>query len=168
MKVNLSQSTQDLIVKMVLFVLFYFIFAKPVFNFLGITKSKGDRIRDKELSDPNSPFKTDYWRKYYKTAGGSGSGKVLTVARSNQLKADAKQIYDAFGIFTDDEDKISSAIYDCKTKAEVSIMSYYFTAQYKKDLLTYLANGKDLMPQNGLGDYELNIILTYVDSLKSS
>lgn len=167
MKVNLSQKSQDMITMVIIFVFIYLIFAKPIFNWLGITKSKGDRIRLKELSDPDSPFKTNYWRKYYQSQS-NPRGKKLTSQRVTELHNDAKQIYDAFGVFKDDEDKISSAFFDLKSKAEVSIMSYYFENSYKKDLLTYLANGKDLMPQNGLGDYELNIILDYVSSLKTS
>jgi len=168
MKIHVSDKTQDLIVKISVFIILYLVFAKPIFNWLGITKSKGDRIRDKELSNPESPFKTTYWKRYYQYPGKT-TGKVLSSKRSAELKEDAKKIYQAFGYFTDDEADISGAFYDCKSKAEVSIMSYYFTqGSGQADLLTYLAHGKDLMPQNGLGDYDLQIIISYVDSLKAS
>jgi len=166
---KVSEKSQDLLIKAGLFVVAYLVIAKPVFNFLGITKSKGDRIRAKELSDPNSPFKMEYWKRYYKYPGKIPyTGKTLSGTRKKELEAAVKKLYDAFGYLTDDEDIISAVIYSLKTKSEVSIFATYFYIAYKKDLLTYLSNGKDLMPQNGLGDYELNIILTYVDALPAS
>lgn len=164
---KISEKSQDLLIKVALIVILYLVFAKPVFNFLGITKSKGDRIRDKNLSNPDSPFKTEFWKRYYQYAGKT-TGKKLLQSRSTALHAAAKQIYDAFGYWTDDEAAISSAIYTCKSKSEVSILAFYFETTYKVDLLTYLAHGKDLMPQNGLGDYELNIIINYVNALPNS
>lgn len=167
MKINISEKSQDLLVKFVLVIILYLVFAKPVFDYLGITKSKGDRIRAKQLSDPNSCFKTEFWKKYYQHANKT-TGKKLSLALSQQLQSIAKEIYEAFGYWTDDESKISGAIYRLKTKAEVSIMASYFQNAYHVDLLTYLSNGKDTMPQNGLGDYELQIIINYVDKLPNS
>lgn len=167
MSLKISEKSQDLLIKAGLIAIAYIVIAKPIFNKLGITKSKADRIREKELGNPDSPFKTDFWKRYFRNPS-KPTAKLFNVARYTQIFNNVKLLYDAFGYWTDDEEAVAAIMYDLKTKAEVSIFSNIFQNEYKKDLLTYLAQGKDLMPQNGLGDYDLGIIMKYVASLKNS
>lgn len=165
--IKISEKSQDLLIKISVVIIIYLIFAKPVFNFLGITKSNADRIRNRELENANSPFKTTYWQKYYQYPGKT-TGKKLTQQRFNEMAKNIIILYNAFGYFTDNEDEITGVFYNLKSKSEVSIFSYMFENSYKKDLLTYLGKGKDLMPQNGLGDDDISIIIKYVNSLPAA
>lgn len=164
MSIKVSEKSQDLIIKIGLYVALYLLFAKPVLNYLGITKSRGDKIINDVLTNPNSALKPSYWQQFNPNAYPPAGVKIST-ARKNQLQFAAKEIYEAMGYFTDDEEKIQSAFLSLKTKSEVSLMSYFFTQAYQKDLVAYLVNGKGSMPQNGLGDYDLQTIISFVSRL---
>lgn len=161
---KISEKSTDLIIKLSLIVVAYFLFAKPILNFLGITKSGKDRQRQKELENPDSPFKITYWQKFNPNAY-SPAGVKLTQQRKKELLQVAMQIYNAFGYFYDEEAEVAAAFYRLKTKAEVSIVAFIFQDNYKKDLLSYLGDGKGYMPQNGLSDYDISIIINYVNKL---
>jgi len=170
MKLNISDKTQDLFFKLLLFVVAYLIFAKPVLNYLGITKSKGDRILEREDSDPDSPFKTTYWQKYLFLPAQLGGraisgGKMITADVADRCVKAAKNIFEAMGFFTDDEAKITAAFASLKSQAEVSLCSWYFAKNTNIDLLKYLQSGQDVMPQNGLGDYDVLTIIKFAKSL---
>lgn len=168
--IKLNSSSQNLLFKVVLIVIVYLIFGKPILNKLGITKSKSDRIRAEEEQDNNSPFKTALWRKYLFISPALGGvpfpgGKQITAEAANRCIKSAQQIFEGFGYMTDDEAKIKGAFNMIKTQAECSLMSWYFLDKYSVDLLDYLANGKDVMPQNGLGDYDVLKIISQIKSL---
>lgn len=166
--IKISEKSQDLIIKVIVIILLYVIFAKPIFNKLGITKSNADRIRDREIEKEDSPFKMSYWKKYFKSNPpvSGGGNRTVSTAEEKRLKGVAFNIYTAFGLLTDDEAKVVGAFYSLKTKSAVSMVALYFYQLTKgKDLLTYLGKGQDTLPQNGLSDDDLSIIINYVNKL---
>lgn len=167
---KISEKTQDLIFKLGLFIVAYLIFAKPVLNYLGITKSKGDRILNNEDSNPDSPFKTTFWQKYLFLPAQLGGraisgGKMITADIADRCAKAAQNIFGAMGYFTDDEAAITAAFGSLKSQSEVSLCSWYFTKNTNIDLLKYLQSGQDVMPQNGLGDYDILTIIKFAKSL---
>lgn len=165
MNVKISEKSQDFLIKISVFIILYLIFAKPVFNWLGITKSQADRQRKKVFQDPDTPFKGKLVTMYYKMPGNSKT-KTFTGARSNELAAITMKIYNCFGTWGDNENGCAAAFYELKTKCEVSYVAYLFENYIGKDLLSYLQHGKDILPQNGLSDYDVSIIINYVNNLK--
>lgn len=164
MKVNLSEKQTDILFKVIVIAAIYFVLAKPVFNFLGITKSRGDRLKKKVESNPDSPFHTTFWQKFNPSKY-SPNGSKITTARKKELLSYAKKIRHAMGFWVDTEPDIVYAFHSCKTQVEVSIMSYLFNQEYKKDLFSFLVEGLGYMPQNGLSDYDMQVLIDYVNSL---
>ena len=170
MKIHFSEKNQDLLFKLALFLVAYLIFAKPVLNWLGITKSKGDKILNNEDTNPDSPFKTTLWQKYLFLPAQLGGraisgGKMITADIADRCAKAAKNIFQAMGYFTDDEAAITAAFSSLKSQAEISLCSWYFTKNTNLDLLQYLTKGQDVMPQNGLGDYDILTIIKFAKSL---
>lgn len=159
-----TEKQTDLMMKFVIFALAYFFVAKPLFNFLGITKSKGDRLKNKVASNPKSAFNITYWQEFDQNKY-SPYGSKITTARKKELQGYAKKIRNAFGFWVDTEPDIVYAFHSCKTQVEVSIMSYLFNQTYKKDMFTMLVEGIGYMPQNGLSDYDIQVLIDYVASL---
>jgi len=157
MNLKLTDKSQDLLIKAAVFVILYLIFAKPVFNWLGITKSKNDRIREKEISSNDSPFMGDFYKKRNVT---------FSAARKPFIIDAGLNIHKAMGVFSDDEDLIIKSFKQLKTQAEVSKVAEAIEVATKKDLLTWLMKGQDIMPQNGISDYDLGIVISYVKNLK--
>ena len=86
----------------------------------------------------------------------------LTAASAAQI---AKDIYSAFGFFTDDETAVLNAFRKFKTQAQVAQVAQDFSNRYKTDLLQYLKQGYGPLPQAGLSDEEYQTVLKIVNSL---
>lgn len=163
---KVSSNNQDLLFKLGIGAVAYLVFAKPILNFLGITKGAGERMAEFNSSNASSPFNTSLWSKYFYVSGTSGSGrKLITPALADKIKSAASLIYGAMGYLTDTESEVQAGFKMMDSKAMVSLLSNAFNTIYGKDLIEYLRKGKDLLPENGLSDAELKVIFNYVASL---
>lgn len=165
---KISDKNADLIVKISLFGLAYLFFAKPVLNFLGISKGAGVKEIENAGSDEGSPLNPNYFlnKLYVPFINEYKKGMVIgTENLYNKIKKAAHEIYWAMGTFIDDEAAVKSAFDTMRTKAEVSALSAYFSVRYNKSLPLYLKYGANLMPQNGLNSDELLIITNYIRNL---
>jgi len=88
--------------------------------------------------------------------------KIFTDA---SVRGIAKNIYDAMGYITDDENVIKAQIKRCNSKVKVSQLSKMFTQIYKRDLITFLRDGVGVRPNAGLSKEILDEVLKYVNSL---
>ena len=155
----MKQSDQKLIQGVGALAIAYFGILRPILTKLGIQKTEGDRIIDKQENLPNSqnPFSP----LFYKTAP-TGS-LLLTTTQQESL---SRRIYDALGVLTDDESAIFSVFRSLKSQTQVSILSEYFAKKYKTDLLDYLKRGYSSWNYaSGLNADELNTVLNIVNSL---
>lgn len=152
----MTEKTQDILIKFGIGAIAYFVFAKPILNFLGITKSSTQREANNLQSSIESPFNPSYWKKYV---------KGMTAEQKKKAAATSMGIYNAMGYFTDNEDEVLAAIKFLNSKVEVSMMAFMFSQMWGKDLLEYLRKGKDLLPENGLNDTELGEVINLVARL---
>jgi hypothetical protein len=92
-------------------------------------------------------------------------GTRVTYFTAATVTAIAKDIYSAFGFFTDDETAVLNAFRKFKTQAQVAQVAQEFSNRYKTDLLQYLKQGYGPLPQAGLSDAEYQTVLKIVNSL---
>lgn len=121
---------------------------------LGLAGGKGEKEVKNELQDPGSPWKPAYWKKV--------GGTVLTRSTADYY---AKKIYDALNWYADDTAKVNGVFAELTTKSQVSFLADVFNQKYNADLLSYLQEGSDTFPWNGLSDDELLKITNLVDRL---
>lgn len=163
----MKDDTNKLLINAAAVAAIYLLVGKPILNFLGITKSKIDKDYQDQLQSVNSPFGVAFWRLYFYTAGAPANGrKPLTTQMVNNAKKAAKILYNAFGYFKDNEDEVLQAFQICGNKVTVSLMSTILTTDYNTSLLGLLKYGKNLTPQNGLNDKEMEDILNLVKNFK--
>lgn len=155
----MKQSDQKLLINAGIVVLAYFGIIKPILNKLGITKSATTRLIEAQenLPNQNNPFSPQFYK--YAPAG-------TVLLKSSVSEALAKRIYDALGVFTDDEAAIYSVFRSLKSQAQVSILSEKFEQKYKVDLLEYLQRGySQWNAASGLNDSEIKIVIDIVNKL---
>lgn len=131
---------------------------KKVLVTLGLAGGRGEKEVTQELQDPGSPWKPAF----YKNKPGA---LILTRAAAEDY---AKRIYDALNWYADDTAAVNAVFNELKTKTQVSFLAEVFMQKYNQDLLTYLQEGSDVFPWNGLGDDELRRITNLVDRLPQS
>jgi len=124
----------------------YFLVILPILKKLGIIKAP-------ETSPINDPF-----------SGVAFLAKIpvgtllLTSATASKL---AKIIYNAFGLFGDDEAAVIGVFRQLKTQSQVAALAKKFSEIYKTDLLEYMRNGKQGAQQtywSGLSESIINQI----------
>lgn len=155
----MKQSDQKLILGIGALAIGYFGILRPILTKLGIQKTQSDRIIDRQENLPNNlnPFSPLFY-KYAPTGS-----LLLTTAQQDNL---SKRIYDALGVFADDESAIYSVFRSLKSQTQVSILSEYFSKKYKTDLLDYLKRGYSSWNYaSGLSAEELNTVLSIVNAL---
>lgn len=116
-----------------------------LFNFGGTdpkTTAALNQLQNSNVFSPN----------YYK---GFGSAHLLTVASAQNI---AKIIYDAKGLFNDDEAAIYGAFQALSYKTQVSFLAEVFFNQYKQSLYGFL--------QNVLNETELAQVANIISKLK--
>jgi len=86
----------------------------------------------------------------------------LTAASADAI---AKQIYDSFGFFSDDENKFKDAFRKFKTQAQIAQVAKLFSQKYGKDLLEFIKNGYGPFPNAGLSSADYNDMLKQVTKL---
>lgn len=124
----------------------YFLVVLPILKKLGIVKGK-------ETAPVNDPF-----------SGAAFLSKVPTGAlllTSADAARFAKIIYNAFGLFGDDEAAVIGVFRQLKTQSQVAALAKKFNEIYKTDLLEYMRNGKQGIQQtywSGLSEAIINQI----------
>lgn len=164
---KLSQRNEDLLFKIALFGAGYLLFAKPILDALGITKSGTDKNIDYQSSSPDSPFNSNFWQRYmyYQDSMQPKGRKLVTSSIVERINTAIKGLVNGFGYFSDNEDEIIGAVKLMRSKAEISLLSWYLYIKFKRDLLRYLQEGRGVLPQNGLSDNDMKIVLNYVNKL---
>jgi len=111
-----------------------FMGGKKIFEALGLSKSKDDVEREREIKtqmldlSAGDYFDPDFYKKQY-------GSTILTVSSAQKL---SEMIYDSKGIFNDDEAKVLGVFQLLRTKSQVSFLASVFFSMYKKSLLAYL------------------------------
>jgi hypothetical protein len=155
----MNKENQKLIIYGGAVLLAYFGVLRPILNKLGITKSKEAKTIDEQENKTNkeNPFSPVFYKL-------SPSGSKLLTGKSADYFA--KQIYDAMGVFGDDEAKIYGVFRSMKTQSQVSFLAERFQVLYKTDLLDYLKRGySNWNTASGLNANELNQVITIVNKL---
>jgi hypothetical protein len=128
----------------------------------GILKKLGllanDNV-DHEAIDPNSAWKPTYWQQF------TSYSYAIT---ESTAKGYASQIHNAFGVLQDDYNKIKAVFDQCRTKANVSFIAYWFSKQYGEDLLSFLTDGGGILPWDGLSSSHMDQLITQVKNLPSN
>lgn len=125
---------------------------KQLFDKLGL----GNDPAAHDATDPGSPWKPTYWQQF------SSYSYVINRAQAEQF---AKTIHDSFTVTQDDFNRIKSVFFALRTKANVSYLSYIFTALYNEDLLSFLGNGGGILPWDGLSQSQMQTLIDYVNRL---
>jgi hypothetical protein len=157
----MKQEDRKLIQYVILVGAGYYLIVKPILEKIGLKKS----AEEQQLEDINYiPPAGNVW-------AGSGYKQVpgallLTSAIANQY---AKQIYDAFGFFGDDEATIFGIFRALKTQSQVAWLSKAFKEKYGTDLLTFLQKGSKTSQiwrpaTSGLNVEEMATILNIIKS----
>jgi hypothetical protein len=98
----------------------------------GVFKTSEEKQEGKSLESLESSNYWDY-NKFLKTLP---AGALLLT--QGGATAYANDIYDAKGIFNDDEDKVYSVFRAMKTQGQVAALSKRFNQIYSKDLYTFI------------------------------
>lgn len=125
---------------------------KQLFDKLGL----GNDPASHDATDPTSPWKPNYWQQF------SSYSYAITQAQAEQY---SKLIHDAFTLTQDNFNQIKSVFFALRTKANVSYLSYVFTAMYNEDLLSFLGNGGGIFPWDGLSQSQMQTLIDYVNNL---
>jgi hypothetical protein len=120
---------------------------------LGADPAAGD------ATDPGSPWKPNYWQQF------SSYTYAISQAQAEQY---SKSIHDSFTVTQDDFNRIKSVFFALRTKANVSYLSYIFTAMYNEDLLSFLGNGGGILPWDGLSSSQMQTLIDYVNKLQKN
>lgn len=132
---------------------------KKILDFLGVTKSPETAGLDNIASDPNAFWNPNFWQTVK-----PASASYTYAFTYDQAAALAKNLYDAFGIFNDDEEAAINVFKQCKTQANASYICYVFQSLYGEDCLSFLRGG--WWPQDRLSDADVWTITNYVNNLK--
>jgi len=130
---------------------------RQILETIGIWDSADTKSLDNAAIDPLS-----WWNPgYYKTKPFNVNyTRPITTSQAQEL---AKQLYNSFGFFNDEEESAISVFRSLPSKAAGSFLSDIFTQMYNQDLLTFLRGG--VWPQDRLSDADVNTINQYVNNL---
>jgi len=153
MNKNQSPAINPEILKLLLYAIGGYILYNRFFG-----KDKEDREADaasaavNQLPPANNPLQTETYRP--KAAAASGmiyfrTDKTKPPVPKTYFVDAARDIKESFGIFNDDEARITRSMKKALTKAEVNLIARAYSALYKKDLFFELnsrLNKKELQP----------------------
>ena len=114
---------------------------------LNIVDDEKDIAATSLVEDKGNIFSPNYWKK-----------KKTNLLTTTSARALAKQLYDASGIFNDNEEAVYGVFRQLTYKTQVSWLSYIFYKQYGEDMLQYL---KSFMSND-----ELSTLKQITDKLK--
>lgn len=151
---NWVQENKSLLIKGGLIIgsgafLFYILKATGVIQSSAAKKAEAEKQKKitENATSTNSPFNPNF----YKNKPGAA---LITKA---QALAYAEQIYDAVGLFNDNEAAIYAVFRQLKSKTQVSWLAANFYAEYGQDLYAFLADY--------LNDNELNTVNQIVNGM---
>lgn len=127
---------------------------KKILIFLHIWDDPKSTALDQAAIDPNSFWRPDFWRK---------SQNYSYTIDTPTAQAYAKEIYDAFGAFDDNEDQAIGVFRRLRTKANLSFLADVFNQVYGQDLLTFLRGG--IWPKDRLSDDDVALINSMIAAL---
>jgi len=143
-----SALTKDIatkaIIVIVIVLLGYLLVLRPLLMKFGIIESKEDKQRDKTAKTLGTSISSPFSPSYYKTIPGA---MLLTRSSADRL---AKELNNAIGFFTDDENAVYGVLRQLKAKTQLSYLSDVFFQNYKMDLYQLL--------QRNLSDSEIDVV----------
>lgn len=155
---KLTEQQQNLLFKVILVIAIYFLFARPLFQKLGLAKDKTDKLIENQ--ENQTPKENAFSPNFYKYA--PVGSLLLKRAQAEQL---ANQLFDALGYWYDDEAKVIGVFRSLKTKSQVSFLSDVFNQLHNVDILEFMRKGKGVMWEAGLNDTELAQVINIVNQL---
>lgn len=168
MKIN--DKSQTYIVLAIIIFAFYYLVIKPaskgITDVIGITDSADTKAVEKEVQNIKSPFSESLWRNYFYKAPATPNGRqklsgVFQLAAPKMVR-DLKK---CFGILSDNEKAVFVFFARFKTQCEISFFAACFNEIMKKDLLSFLREGFNALPQNGISDANVNKIIKAANKL---
>lgn len=132
-----------------------YLVVRKVLISLGLAGGRGKKEVEQELQDPGSPWKPAFYKR-------KAGAMILTRSTAESY---AKTIFDALNWYADNTAAVNGVFAAIKTQAQVSYLADVFNQKYGADLLSYLQEGSDTFPWNGLGDDELLRITNLVNRL---
>ena len=127
----------------------YFGIIKPILVKLGVMQSSDSKAVDNALNSNESPFSPNFYKK--KTPS-----LILTIA---VVDKHVQTIYNAFGLFNDDEEAVIGVFRGLRTQSQVSFLAERFGNKHG-DLLTFLRGGP--WPQDRLSDSDVASLINMV------
>lgn len=130
----------------------YFLLLRPVLVATGVIDSPEDKKRDQIESQYATGLDSAFNPQWYRNVSGA---VLITRAKAEEL---AEIIYDAMGLFNDDEDAIYAVFRQLKAKTQVSWLADVFFQQYNADLYQYL--------RGRMSDSEMDVVHGIVNNLQ--
>lgn len=126
-----------------------------ILGFFGLRKNPDTEQLDNESSDPGS-----WWNPNFYKSGPQGT-LLLKADAANTM---ATKIYDAIGLFDDDEEAVKAVFRSLKTQSQGSYLAEKFAEKYDADLLDWL-RGAGYWPKDRLSDADVKSITDLVNKL---
>lgn len=174
----MTKENQNILGKALGGLVIYVLFARPLLNLikekLGVKDTPEKKQIDAIAQDPKSFFSVDFWRDYLYQDGATPNGrKRVDLPTFKRLQDVQQKIFNAMGVFYDDEAAIFGALSNVKTQAELSYTCFLFWSEHKEtivnmrsdNLLTYLREGKNVLPENGLNETDILKIINAATKL---
>lgn len=130
----------------------YFLLLRPILISTGVIDSAEDKQREKVESQFGTSLSSPFNPSWYKTVPGA---ILITRATAENL---AKILYDGFGFWNDDEDKVYAVFRQLKAKTQVSWLADVFAQEYNADLYQFL--------RSRMSDSEMDIVHGIVNNLQ--
>lgn len=132
--------------------LLVYLFGRTLMKKLGLLPGASDEADDKALQQAGAEgyFSPNYWKKMTPCT-------ILTSAAAASL---AKTIYQAKGVFNDDEQAVIGAFRQIRYKTQVSYLAQVFYQTYQQDLYAYVRNFS-------FDHAELKTIVSFLNTLPS-
>lgn len=128
--------------------------AKSLAEAVGFKDSADTKNLDDVAKNPYSFWSPNFYRQ-------QGSGALLlTRAAAEEM---AREVYDSFGWFDDDEERAIAVLKGLRSQTQVSFLSSVFGDLYQQDLLTFLRGG--IYPKDRLSDADVNELNSYISRL---
>lgn len=121
---------------------------------LGLKKSEDTQKLDEAATDPGSWWNPTFWK------SGPPGTLILKMETARQY---AKRIYNAMGIFDDNEEEVKAVFRNMQTQSQASFLCDVFQQEYNIDCLNFLRGG--MWPKDRLSDADVNEITNYVNNL---
>lgn len=134
----------------------YFGVLNPLLKWLGIKDSQDTKDLDTAAGNPNNFWSPLFWKNVTRPI-------ILTRSSAENI---ARTIYDAMGVFNDNEEQAVGALKNLKYQTQVSFLAEVFFQMYSMDLITFLRGGS--WPQDRLSDAEVADLNSYLQKLPVS